>query len=278
MPEKTELSVYFSQSVGSSGTLGALLQEEQVLVRTDAGEPPHSAVGLFRMPTPVGEFAELMKILNQLQAAGPVPPGQDPPGTPMVSFGLKDGEETKAAWSAAATEIPALLQPAVGKIRRLIDQSFKHPVSAVGAQGSWQAGSFAAGQDLEIELVAKNIGGEPAVFANPAAGDEGSSGVQLTLIRNRTPQQSGDITFHELVRTEIRQLEADGVTLVDGPGEAIDLAAGKEIAFSLRKTVRLAPGEYQANLSFVIIPAGEADGPAIGGTITMDLPLVTITR
>jgi hypothetical protein len=264
--------------VGSSGTLGAFLDSEQFLVRTDAGGPPHSAVGLFRVAPPPGQLSELIAELRKLEAAGPLPPSQDRPGTPMLSFGLKEGETTKIAWSSPANAVPDLLSPAVTRIRGLIEQTLSHPVDAVGARAEWQADSVAAGQDLQLRLVITNPGEKPQTVANPATGGGGAPAVRITLIRDRKPQQSGDVTFHDLAPAEIRQLEDNGVDLVGSPAETLALAPEQEVAFSLRKTVRLAPATYRANLSLVVTPAGEGTDSAARGTITLELPAVTITR
>jgi len=277
MSEKSDLSVFFSQSVGSSGTLGALLGPDSLLVRTDTGEPPRSAIGLFRLATPPQAYTELLEALKQLQNSGHQSAGQDPPGTPMLHFGLTESGATTAAWSSPAGSLPAEIQPAVKLIRQLIEQTLDHPELAVQARAAWQGDPFAAGQDLGAALVVRNIGGEPVVIVNPAAGGA-VSGVELTLVRSRTPQQTGDVTFHAFGPQEVRQLAADGVTLVDTPGPTLELGVGAEVAFSLRKTIRLTPGDYRADLSLVITPAGDSEGTAIAGTTTMTLAPVTISR
>ena len=271
-------SVFYTQSVGSKGTLGVLLSAEQFLVRTDTGQPPHSAVGLFRMTPPPGELGELLDELSKLGVQEAQPSGGQRPGTPMISFGLKQGETTKQIWSTAATTIPERLAPVIKRFRDLIQQILSHPAEAVAARAEWQADSFAAGQDLQLKLVIENVGATPQTLANPAAPAQGGSGIGVNMIRDRKPQKSGDSTFHNLEAAEVRQLEQNGVDLVGSPPETISLPPGKEVAFSLRKTVRLAPGSYRANLSLVVTPAGEgADSPA-RGAITLELPAVTITR
>ncbi len=61
----SEVHVFYTTSVSSNGTLGALFQPDEAMVRTDCSVSPRTTVGLFRAPL---DGDKHQKLVDQVRA------------------------------------------------------------------------------------------------------------------------------------------------------------------------------------------------------------------
>ncbi len=266
----SETHVFLTTSVGSSGTLGALFQPTEAMVRTDCSQAPRAAIGLFRMPLAAEEHAELVRLVRGLPAESG-PPASHLPGTPMLTIGLTEGGQTTQGRSAPANDVPPELQAVVSAATALIDRTLDYPEHALAAQAAWSDARVAAGGDLGLTLILRNVGSQPVLIANPAAGRRTVDvGVQIVLLRKDSVENL------VLEPGEVRQEAAAQV--LTAPEPALTLGAGEEARFLLRKTARLAPGRYRARLMIICRDPADAGRPGLAGQINLELPELELVK
>jgi hypothetical protein len=267
--------VFYTQSVGSAGTLGGSFTPDAALVRTDSSIPGIPRIGYFRRPMAPGEWDRLAALVRSLGA--PRSSGEHPPGTPMVSLGIMARGKAEVVHGQPEGELNPTEASVFSKVEETVEEVMKHAHRALEADASWETASISPDDDLTLGIRVRNPGLGPVPFVHPASREGDASGFSVVLARvgpDGTTVDAREVVFSPIQVVEVRE----GKTVTGKAEEIVELAPGKEVVFRARARVRLVPSDYRASARLDLDAPPGSDEKAVSGTIALDLPRLAVVR
>jgi hypothetical protein len=267
--------VFYTQSVGSAGTLGGSFTADAALVRTDASIPGIPRIGFFRRPMAPGEWDRLAALVRSLGA--PRSSGEHPPGTPMVSLGIMAKGKAEVVHGQPENALTTGEKAVFSKVEETVEEVMKHAHRALEADASWETASISPDDDLTLGIRVRNPGLGPVPCVHPASREGDASGFSVVLARvgpDGTTVDAREVVFSPDQVVEMRE----GKSVTGKADEIVELAPGKEVVFRARARVRLVPSGYRASARLDFDAPAGADEKAVSGTIAFDLPQLAVVR
>ncbi len=267
--------VFYTQSVGSAGTLGGSFTPEAALARTDTSLPGIPRIGFFRRAMASGEWDALARLVRSLGSARSS--GMHSPGTPMVSLGIMAKGRAEIVHSQAEGALTPAEQEVFSKVEKKVEEVMGHAHRALEAGAAWGSAALGPDDDLVLEVRISNPGLGPVPFVHPGSRDGDGSGLSVTLARvgpDGTVVDARDVPFEGREVSEI----VDGKVVPGSAPELVELAPGRQVAFRARTRVRLVPADYRASARIDVTAPPGSDEKAVWGTIVVDLPRLGVVR
>jgi hypothetical protein len=261
------IAVNYSRDIGWAGTLAIEVQragESSVLQTFNEGDTPE--IGLWRSPVTAAKFDQLLAQLNRSGYEQLRAPAAVPPGTKLVSIGVRlPGQDLPTI--RAFPSLPEPLTPVVIFLERLRSEIRAHPIRVLRGSASWKSRSVARSQDAGLGVTLTNVGTSAFNLANPLA-STGSAWNGLRLVF--TKKQGGGEQQQNLTTADLRfPPDADRAPMVS-------LAPGQSLRFEVCKKVEIPAGQHAVRFEYHSMSNRDDDAQFVGGVLWIDPGEITV--
>lgn len=253
--------VFYTRSVGPTGTLGGSFTADAAVVRTDASSPTTPRIGTFRRAMAKGEWDGLVLAVRSL--GSPRGSGQRRPGAATVSIGIMAKGKAEVVHQPPSGALTPTEREVFSRVEAAVDEVMRHPQQVLEGGVAWEQRKVGMEDEVGLSVRVSNPGLVPVLFVHPASRQEGPSGFSVLLRRVGTQAEPREVTFSS---AQVVEVGPEGKAVAVPSGGLVNLGPGKELRFRASSRPRLAPGDYRGFARLVV-----------SGTIEVELPVLAVS-